>query len=118
MLEPKVRESYRTDQSIAWRRVHRLPDFVYFDHSIHIAKGVGCSTCHGPVDTMPLVRQTQSLYMEWCLQCHRQPERYVRPRGEVFNMQWHAPPDQIAQGKDLMEAYKIERRTDCTVCHR
>lgn len=117
MLAP-VRDSFRTDQSLAWTRVHRLPDFVFFDHSIHVHKGVGCSTCHGPVDTMPLLRQTQTLYMEWCLQCHRRPERYVRPREEIFNMSWRAPPDPIEKGRELVKAYKIERRTDCTVCHR
>ena len=117
VLEP-VRESYRKDESIPWQRVHRLAEFAYFDHSIHVKKGVGCATCHGRVDRMPYVRQTVSLYMEWCLECHRQPERFVRPREEVFNMSWLAPPDQLERGRALVKEYKIERRTDCSVCHR
>jgi len=117
MLEP-VRSSYQNDVSIAWNRVYNLPGFVYFDHSIHLKKGVGCSTCHGQVEEMPLTRQAASLYMEWCLDCHRQPEQYVRPREEVFNMHWHPPADQIEQGTRLVEAYAIQRRTDCSTCHR
>ncbi len=117
MLEP-VRESYRTGQSLAWNRVHRLPDFVFFDHSIHVKKGVGCATCHGRVDEMPLTRQTASLYMEWCLDCHRRPERFVRPRELVFDMAWGEPPDQMQAGLELVKAYKIQRHTDCSTCHR
>jgi hypothetical protein len=117
MLEP-VRESYQTGKSLAWNRVHKLPDFVYFDHSIHVKQGVGCSTCHGRVDEMPLTRQTVSLYMEWCLECHRQPEQYMRPRSEVFNMAWQPPHDQKQKGMQLVKDYKIERRTDCSICHR
>src|SRR6185436_17873311 len=83
MLEP-VRESYRSGKSLEWNRVHNLAGFAYFDHSIHVKKGVGCSTCHGQVEQMPLMRQTASLYMEWRLECHRHPERFVRPREEVF----------------------------------
>ena len=88
-LEP-VRESFRTDRSIEWTRVHDLPDFVYFNHSIHVNKGVGCTTCHGQVDRMPLMWQEQSLQMEWCLDCHRNPERYVRPREAVFSVDYVA----------------------------
>jgi hypothetical protein len=117
LLEP-VRESYRTGESIRWNRVHNLANFVYFDHSIHVKKGVGCATCHGPVNEMPLTWQHATLHMEWCLDCHRHPERYVRPREEVFNMTWQHPPDQIKQGRKLMKEYGIERRTDCSVCHR
>jgi hypothetical protein len=117
MLE-SVRESYRTGQSLAWNRVHRLPDFVYFDHSIHVKKGVGCATCHGRVDEMPLTRQAASLYMEWCLDCHRRPERFVRPRELVFDMDWGEPPDQMQTGLELVKAYKIQRHTDCSTCHR
>src|SRR3982074_1891755 len=84
-LEP-VRASYRTGESIQWTRVHDLPGFVYFNHSIHINKGVGCSTCHGRIDTMPLTWRENTLYMDWCLECHRAPERYVRPRQYVFSM--------------------------------
>lgn len=117
MLEP-VRARYQSGKSLDWNRVHRLPEFVFFDHSIHVKKGVGCSTCHGRVDQMPLTHQTASLYMEWCLECHRQPERFVRPRHEVFNMAWAEPPRQISKGLELMKAYEIERHTDCSTCHR
>jgi len=116
-LEP-VRESFRSDKSIAWTRVHDLPDFAYFDHSIHVAKGVGCSTCHGPVDRMPLMRKQNSLQMEWCLDCHRHPERYVRPREEVFNMNYTAPANQLELGRKLVEQNRIRRMTDCNACHR
>ena len=116
-LEP-VRESFRTGQSIEWTRVHNLPRFVYFDHSIHVKKGVGCTTCHGQVDRMPLMWIENSLYMEWCLECHREPERFVRPRQFVFSVSWQPPPDQAKLGRQLMEEYKIERLTSCSVCHR
>src|SRR5437588_12911977 len=86
-LEP-VRESFRTDRSIEWTRVHDLPDYVYFNHSIHVNKGIGCASCHGPVDRMPLTYQDQNLQMEWCLDCHRHPERHVRPREDVFTMDY------------------------------
>lgn len=116
-LEP-VRESFRTGQSIEWTRVHNLPRFVYFDHSIHVNKGVGCTTCHGPVDRMPLMWRENSLYMEWCLECHREPERFVRPRQFVFSVNWQAPADQLKLGRQLIEEYKIQRLTSCSVCHR
>ena len=86
-LEP-IRESYRTGKPIEWQRVHDLPEFAYFNHSIHVAKGVGCSTCHGQIDNMPAVFQEHTLQMEWCLSCHREPEKYIRPKSEIFNMQW------------------------------
>jgi len=117
MLEP-VRASLRTNTSIQWTRVHDLPDFAAFDHSIHVHRGVGCSTCHGQVDQMPLMWQTASLQMEWCLDCHRAPEKYVRPRDQVFNMDWRPPPDQLEQGRKLVAAYGIRRQTDCSICHR
>jgi hypothetical protein len=116
MLEP-VRESFRTGEPIEWVRVTDLPDFVYFDHSIHIAKGVGCATCHGRVDKMPLMKQHASLQMEWCLDCHRAPERHVRPRSEIYNMEWRAD-DQATLGAQLVEEYNIESRLSCSACHR
>ena len=116
-LEP-VRESFRTEKSIQWTRVHDLPDFAYFNHSIHVNKGIGCSTCHGPVDNMPLVWQEKSLQMEWCLECHRHPESYVRPREEVFNMEYQPPADQVALGSQLVKQYKIQSLTSCSTCHR
>ncbi len=117
MLEP-VRESYRTGQPIKWVRVHTLADFVYFDHSIHVKKGIGCSTCHGRVDEMPLTWRVNTLFMEWCLECHRRPERFVRPTTEVFNMAWEPPADQDARGARLVAEYKIKSLTSCSTCHR
>jgi Cytochrome c7 and related cytochrome c len=113
-----VRESFRTGKSLEWTRVNNLPGFVYFDHSIHVHKGVGCATCHGRVDQMPLMWREHTLYMEWCLECHRNPERFVRPREQVFNMDWQPPSDQIALGQKLVQQYKIESLTSCSVCHR
>ena len=117
MLEP-VRESFRTGKSLEWTRVHNLPGFVYFDHSIHIHKGIGCSTCHGRVDQMPLMWREASLYMEWCLECHQNPERFVRPRKDVFMMDYQPPSNQIELGKKLMAEYKIRSLTSCSTCHR
>ena len=119
MLEP-VRESYRTGQPLRWTRVHDLADFAYFNHSIHVNKGVGCVTCHGRVDQMPLVYQARSLLMEWCLDCHRNPEQFIRPREEIFNMTWTAPIDQMELGAELVRKYNIrtEQLTDCSICHR
>jgi len=116
-LEP-VRESFRSGNSIAWTRVHDLPDFAYFNHSIHVNKGVGCETCHGRVDKMPLTFQKASLQMEWCLDCHRHPEQYVRPREEVFKMGYEPPGDQIEMGRKLVQEYKIRSLTSCSTCHR
>jgi Cytochrome c7 and related cytochrome c len=117
LLEP-VRESFRTDRSLIWIRVHDLPDFVYFDHSIHVRKGVGCATCHGRVDQMPLMWRTQTLHMEWCLDCHRHPEQYLRPRDKVFTMDWEPPADQLALGTRLVHDYDVNSMTSCSVCHR
>ncbi len=116
-LEP-VRASFRNNLPLQWTRVHDLPDFVYFNHSIHINKGVGCSTCHGRVDRMPLTSRTQTLYMEWCLDCHRAPERYVRPREQVFNMDWEPPENQLEMGAKLVKDYHVRSLTDCSVCHQ
>jgi Cytochrome c7 and related cytochrome c/Class III cytochrome C family len=117
MLEP-VRESFRTDRSLEWVRVHDLPDFAYFDHSAHVNKGVGCSTCHGRVDRMPLMWQEASLQMEWCLECHRHPEKYLRPRSEVFNVAYEPPANQLELGRQLAQEYAVETRTGCSTCHR
>jgi len=117
MLEP-VRASYRDDKSISWTRVNALPDFVYFDHSIHISKGIGCTTCHGAVAEMPLTWRANTLYMSWCLECHRAPEKYVRPKSEVFNPHYQAPPNQAELGLKLVKEYKIQKLTNCSTCHR
>ena len=116
-LEP-VRSSFRTGTSIEWTRVDDLPDFVYFNHSIHLHKGIGCTTCHGPVDRMPLMRQEASLQMEWCLDCHRNPEQYVRPRDAVFRADYVKPPDQTELGRRLIAEYQIQKLTSCSTCHR
>ena len=133
MLEP-VRHSYRTGQSLRWTRVNDLPDFVYFSHDIHLAKGVGCDECHGPVDRMPLMFQARSLQMEWCLDCHREPYKYLRPKSQVFNMRWQRPDsehpvtlagvtytDQQTLGRTLLKQYEIRSvrdLTSCSTCHR
>ena len=116
-LEP-VRESFRTEKSIEWVKVNDLPDFVYFNHSAHVNQGVGCTTCHGRVDRMPLMWQEASLTMEWCLDCHRQPERYLRPRNQVFNASYEPPADQLTLGRSLVKQYGIHTRTSCSTCHR
>ena len=121
ILEP-VRESWKSGKSLQWNRVHDLPQFVYFNHSIHVNKGIGCSTCHGRVDEMPLMRKQNTLYMGWCLDCHRQPENFVRPKSEIFNMAWQAPANQAEVGAQLVKEYKIDtdhyRMLNCNLCHR
>jgi hypothetical protein len=132
MLEP-VRQSWATGKSLEWNRVHDLPGFVYFNHSIHVNKGIGCTECHGQVDQMPLMHQENTLYMEWCLDCHRNPEKKVRPRDKVFDMNYKHPnclvdaghgehkkpcESQEEMGKRLVAEYKIQKLTDCYTCHR
>jgi len=119
-LEP-VRESYRTGKPLQWSRVHRLPDFVYFNHSIHVNKGVGCSTCHGQVNQMALMWQSSTLLMSWCLDCHRNPEQALREKKDVVNMDWKAPANQAEIGKALAAQYKLRSTlelTSCSTCHR
>ena len=116
-LEP-VRASFRTDTSIEWVKVHDLPDFAYFNHSAHVNKGVGCSTCHGRVDKMPLVSQEKSLQMEWCLECHRNPERYVRPKEQVYNIAYEPPANQLELGRTLVKDYDVKPQVTCSTCHR
>ena len=120
MLQP-VRDSWANDTPIPWTRVHNLPDYVYFDHSIHVAKGVGCSTCHGQVERMPLMAQHASLYMKWCLDCHKAPEKYVRPADRIFDMDWEPGANQESEGLRLVrDVYHIKtgQITNCSVCHR
>jgi Zn ribbon nucleic-acid-binding protein len=116
-LEP-VRASFNSNIPIRWNRVHDLPDFVYFNHSIHVNKGVGCTTCHGQVDRMPLMWQENTLQMEWCVDCHRNPEKFVRPREAVFSVDYQPPPDQAELGKRLVAEYQIQKLTSCSTCHR
>ena len=132
-LEP-VRASFNSNKPLRWTRVHDLPDFVYFDHSIHVNKGVGCTSCHGPVDKMPLMYQSSTLQMAWCLDCHRNPEKNVRPRDQVFSVAYKQPSsaapvkalgkeftDQRELGLALVAEYKIQEPrnlTSCSTCHR
>jgi hypothetical protein len=120
ILEP-VRASFRDGKPLQWTRVHDLPDFVYFNHSIHVRQGVGCATCHGQVDKMPLMYQQSTLMMQWCLDCHRNPAKYVRPRDQVFNMTWERPSDDPGLGERLVKEYRIAdvgQLTNCSTCHR
>jgi len=142
MLEP-VRDSYRTGKSLVWTRLNDLPDYVYFDHSIHISKGVGCNSCHGPVNKMPLMYAQASLQMEWCLNCHRAPEKFLRPHkvagrpneDQIFNMDYQEPSsarpvvledgksftDQIQLGtylKNVNHVRSVMDITSCNTCHR
>ena len=122
-LEP-VRESWRTGKPIEWTRVHDLPDYAYFNHSIHVNKGVGCSSCHGNVANMPIMYQASSLQMEWCLQCHRNPERFLRPKEQIFNTEWPAEntsAEALAQGCELVKKNHVQGAnvlTSCSTCHR
>ena len=145
LLEP-VRESFRTKTPLQWTRVHDVPDYVYFDHSIHVAKGVSCESCHGRVDEMPLMRKVHSLHMEWCLECHRAPELKIGDRKDVFKFgvggpttvadhdraghadhAGHASEPKLGSGvkvklhgEELAEQYGINKSqlTDCAICHR
>jgi hypothetical protein len=117
ILEP-VRASFRDDTPLHWIRVHDLPDFVYFNHSIHVKKGMGCETCHGRVDEMPLMEQVNTLQMEWCLNCHRNPENYVRPRSEITTMGYRPSVPQSVIGPQLVKEYGINSLTSCSTCHR
>jgi len=117
MLEP-VRASFRDNKPLSWNKVNDLPDFVYFNHSIHVAKGVACVTCHGQVDKMPLMYQAESLQMEWCLACHRDPVANIRPREEVTNVNWQPPADLAALQRELAVKYNVQSKTSCSTCHR
>lgn len=115
MLAP-VRASFADGTPIVWRRIHDLPDFVRFDHSIHINKGIGCESCHGRVDRMPLTWKAEPMTMAWCLNCHRAPEKFIRPRSEVFSMGWKAE-NQRELGAQLVKEYDVKSRIDCSTCH-
>lgn len=134
LLAP-VRESYRTGKPLSWTRVHNLADYVFFNHSIHVAKGIGCESCHGRVDRMPLMRSTETLHMEWCLECHRHPEHFVRDQEDVYRFGLGEQPSPgpstlvnklpekasaTTHGEALMKKYGIVKGqlTDCAICHR
>ena len=113
-----VRQSYATGEPIPWVKVHDLPDYVYFNHSAHVTRGIGCVSCHGRIDRMEEVYQHETLSMGWCLDCHRAPEQNLRPPEEVTNMDWKPPGDPIEYGKRLREQNNINPPTDCSTCHR
>jgi hypothetical protein len=120
MLEP-VRASLEQNKPLVWTRVNRLPDYVYYNHSIHIKKGIGCSSCHGNVKEMQLTSKVQGFQMEFCLNCHRNPEKFVRPQSQIFNMSWSPPENQATVGPMLVKQYHIgqpDKMTDCSICHR
>lgn len=120
LLQP-VRDSYRTGEPILWNRIYDVPDFVYFNHSIHVAKGIGCSSCHGRIDQQQLVAKAQPMWMGWCLGCHRNPEDNVRPKDEVFNMAYNPQSLPLEARQQLVADYQIPldgRLTNCWVCHR
>jgi menaquinone reductase, multiheme cytochrome c subunit len=113
-----VRESYVTGMPIRWVKVHDLPDYVYFNHSAHVTRGIGCASCHGRIDKMETVYQVEPLTMGWCLSCHRHPERFIRPVDHVTKMNWEPPEDQATFGRRLCETGGIRPSTDCSTCHR
>jgi hypothetical protein len=113
-----IKESYATGMPVEWVRVHDLPDYVYFDHSAHVRRGVGCVSCHGRVDTMEVVYQVEPLSMGWCLDCHRNPERHLRPVEFVTTLDWVPEEDQLVLGQRIREQNNINPRVDCNTCHR
>ena len=117
-LLDQVRASWFNGTPIRWTRVHKLPDFVYFNHSIHVNKGVGCFECHGRVDQMAAIEQVQPLTMGFCLDCHRNPAPRLRPLEEVANLRWQPPADRAALGAELLKKYDVHPRVNCTTCHR
>jgi len=119
LLEP-VRASFRDGKPLKWNRVHDLPDYTYFNHAVHVAKGIACATCHGPVNHMPLMWKHATLHMQWCLDCHREPEKYIRPREQVFAMEYKQPSNQLELGRKLVEDYHINKGQldNCAICHR
>lgn len=119
LLEP-VRKAAASNKPIQWTLVNSVPDFVYFNHSIHVAKGVGCNTCHGPVGEMMSTFKGNSFQMAWCLDCHRKPEQFIRPRNQVFNMNYVPPTNQLELGAKLLKLHDIKKGQldDCSICHR
>jgi hypothetical protein len=114
----EVQHSYATGEPIHWVRVHDLPDYAYFNHSAHVRRGVGCVSCHGRVDRMEVVAQEQPLSMSWCLDCHRNPEKHLRPLDQITTMDWQPEEDPLTLGANLRRQYNINPSTDCSTCHR
>lgn len=120
LLQP-VRDSFQSGAPIVWDRVYDLPDFVYFNHSIHVAKGIGCTSCHGEIGTMQLTVKAQPLYMGWCLGCHRDPAQFVRPADQIFSLDYDVQSLALAERQQLLVDYQIPtdgRLTNCYICHR
>ena len=117
LLAP-LQQSVTTGTPIHWVRIHNVPDYAYFDHSVHVGAGVGCASCHGNIQEMEVVQQTEPLSMSWCLDCHRDPSMHLRPLDEVTNMQWEPGDDQIAFAASVMKERNINPSTDCSACHR
>jgi hypothetical protein len=120
LLQP-IRDSYATGKPVQWNRVNKVPDYVYFDHHIHINKGVGCETCHGRVDQMGTDVKANTFYMAWCLKCHRNPADYVRPRENVYDMGYTPSESQQTLGARLVKEYNImppSQLMNCSICHR
>ncbi|HQR06658.1 MAG TPA: cytochrome c3 family protein [Gemmatales bacterium] len=117
-----IRESWNKNKPIEWVKVHRLPDFVYFNHSAHVNRGVGCVSCHGRVDQMEVVKHEKPLSMAWCLECHRNPEPNLRPLDQITSMTWKPSDsgneDALSLGKTLRNQLKLNPSTDCSTCHR
>jgi hypothetical protein len=119
LLQP-VRDSYDNNTRIAWNKVHELAQHVYFNHSIHVNKGIGCESCHGRVDQMPMVWRNETMTMRWCLDCHQEPQQQIRPREEVYTFGYTPAEEQATLGPRLIEEYhvQVDGLTDCAVCHR
>jgi hypothetical protein len=116
-LEP-LRDSWFSSQPLRWRRVHQLPQFVYFDHSAHVSHGVGCAECHGRVDLMAQVYAVAPLTMNWCLDCHRDPDPHLRPQSEITNMEWASSRPRRDVGAEIRRQLHIDPPVSCTGCHR
>ncbi|KQP72906.1 MULTISPECIES: cytochrome c3 family protein [unclassified Methylobacterium] len=120
MLKP-VRDSFASGEPLRWTRLNKLPQYVYYNHAVHVTKGIGCSTCHGDVTTMQMTFRANAFEMRFCLDCHRAPDRYVRPPDQVWNMNWSPPADQATRGPELVAKNHIhggDRLTECGICHR
>lgn len=113
-----IMESWMDQKPMKWVRVHKLPDYDYFDHSIHLWAGIGCYSCHGNVNQLEVMKQNKPLSMSWCLDCHRNPDMHLRPVSEITNMYWTPPDNQLEFAKKTREERGINPRTDCSACHR
>lgn len=113
-----VRASASSKQPLAWVRVHKVPEYAYFDHSVHLRAGVGCSSCHGDVAAMEVVTQAEPLSMSWCLDCHRAPDAHLRPAEALTDTAWTPPPDQLAFAAEVKAERRLAPPEDCSACHR